>query len=360
MPPGPHFQPLLAGLRLAALGMRLTALGLLLTVLACARPRPESPDVASAPDAVGVADLPPGPEVQADTPETAGQPPDGGAPEDQAGAGPCTTFAEPTPTGLLQDPGLAELSGIVPSHAHPGLLWVHNDSGNPPDLFAIEPGGAVRGRYRLQGLPAEDWEDVALGPCPPGGPARCLTLADTGDNLLKRKEVYLLRLPEPTLPPAGVTLVVLGPQDVEVTAFSWPDGPHDVEALVAEADGRMVLLDKRKDGTTLVFRVDPQQPAPRQAVALGSLDLRTPAMKDGLPLSVTAADLAGGRLIVRTYLTVQVFEVGPSLSLQAPARWLLDPAFELQGEAIAWDPAGGWWQVSEGPGAEVWRVNCQP
>ena len=37
--------------------------------------------------------------------------------------------------GLSTDDRLVEISGMVPSVANTGLFWVHNDSGDKPQLF---------------------------------------------------------------------------------------------------------------------------------------------------------------------------------------------------------------------------------
>ena len=54
-----------------------------------------------------------------------------------------------------------EASGIVKSRRHPGIFWVHNDSGNPPLLFAIRADGQIVRQFRLD-VPNIDWEDIAI------------------------------------------------------------------------------------------------------------------------------------------------------------------------------------------------------
>src|SRR2546425_2345850 len=75
----------------------------------------------------------------------------------------------------LASPRLIESSGVAVSHAHPGVLWSHNDSGDGPYLYATDLTGADRGRVLVSGAENEDWEDMALGPCPrrPGGARVC-------------------------------------------------------------------------------------------------------------------------------------------------------------------------------------------
>ena len=87
---------------------------------------------------------------------------------------------------LVRVPQLPEGSGIAASQRSPGRFWTHNDSGAPV-LFALDPKGVVLGQVRVPGTKVEDWEAVAVGPCPSGSiscpvgqPASCLPGAATG------------------------------------------------------------------------------------------------------------------------------------------------------------------------------------
>ena len=64
-------------------------------------------------------------------------------------------------------PDLPEASGVAASRSVPGRLWAHNDSG-PPVVVALNDRGTVTGRLRLSGAKVEDWEAIAVGPCPSG------------------------------------------------------------------------------------------------------------------------------------------------------------------------------------------------
>ena len=73
-------------------------------------------------------------------------------------------MADPFPlerSGWLDEKFIPESSGIVKSRRYPGIFWVHNDSGNPPLLFAIKGDGQIVRQFRL-GVPNLDWEDIAI------------------------------------------------------------------------------------------------------------------------------------------------------------------------------------------------------
>lgn len=109
-------------------------------------------------------------------------------------------------------PEIAEPSGLVQSQTRPEVLWVHNDSGDRPRLFAITPQGEViipetlarQGQVAHPPGPTEslyqgiavtgarliDWEDIAAH----GGR---LFIADTGNNLNRRQDLGVYVVPEP-------------------------------------------------------------------------------------------------------------------------------------------------------------------
>src|SRR5690606_33898208 len=81
-------------------------------------------------------------------------------------------------SGQTTDARLAEASGAAASIANPGVIWTIGDSGNPPDLLAIDSAGKLVARAPLVGITNTDWEAISVGPC---GDQTCVYIADTGD-----------------------------------------------------------------------------------------------------------------------------------------------------------------------------------
>ncbi|NMO14430.1 hypothetical protein HPC49_04940 [Pyxidicoccus fallax] len=207
----------------------------------------------------------------------------------------CTLYGEPRETGTVPD-ALPELSGLAASQRHPGVYWAHNDSGHGFVLYALDETGALRARLTLTGGEPRDIEDVTVGPCAPGDSRPCVFLADIGDNFERRDEVRLYRLPEPeSLADATVP--------VDVLNFTYPDGAHDAESLVADArSGRLAVVTKTRDSLGDVYALDGLKPgASVQASKLGTLEV-----PEGLDRATTAASLhpSGQRLLLRTYTRV--------------------------------------------------------
>src|SRR2546423_5920443 len=161
----------------------------------------------------------------------------------------------------FQSPRLVESSGVAVSHAYPGVLWTHNDSGDGPYLYATNLRGADRGALLIPGSQALDWEDMARGPWPvrlvPSA-ATCLYLADTGDNMEFRPFVTVYAVPEPQ-PPEGPADTLGMSRAPAVLRLRYPDGAHDVEAVyVSPRDTAVYFVSKgfRRGSAIRLYRVE--------------------------------------------------------------------------------------------------------
>ncbi len=166
----------------------------------------------------------------------------------------CVLLSQPD-APKLANPELDELSGLAVSHADPGLLWGHNDSGSGPLLYRIGLDGEDLGSVRIAGVHAHDWEDLAAFDWR-GKPA--VLIADTGDNGADRGAVTLYAVSDPG---RSGTPKLLWQLD-----FRYPEGPRDCEAVAVDAsDGSILLLSKREHPKRL-FRLP--LPQARQAVGV--------------------------------------------------------------------------------------------
>lgn len=255
-----------------------------------------------------------------------------------AGTACCAQWGNPRVAGSLADPDLVELSGLVASRAHPGVLYAHNDSGDTARFFALSTTGAALGRFELTGATARDWEDIALGPCDAGA---CVWLGDIGDNAFVRTDYAVFRVAEPELPADGGTVSVAWTR----FAYEFPGGDkHNAEALFAHpVTGRLYLVTKENAGPSLVFRfpeaLDPQ--------AVNILDyvatLSVPAASDS---RLTAADVSpcGDAVLLRLYnrLVELKLPAGATDFEQIFAATPVDVpvADDPQGESVAYSADG--------------------
>ncbi|MEU8494780.1 hypothetical protein [Pseudonocardia alni] len=269
-----------------------------------------------------------------------------------------------TPACSIDDPRLAELSGLVaegPPGVAPQRYHAIVDGGGTARAFTLDPAGCAVTGTRRADVPVTDVEDLGLGP---GGE---LWLADTGDNGALRGSVRLV-----VLPPAGPP---------RVHDLVYPDGPRDVEALLVGDDGVPLLVDK-STGAAGVYRPaaplhDGGDPVELRRVAqvvlpwsgtgggpLGAAGARTVT---GGGVSPAGAD--GGRAaVLRTYTDAWVFPLpagGPATADALVAA--LDGAplpvplpGEAQGEAVAPDGRGALHSGSEARGLTAAAITVVP
>ena len=138
---------------------------------------------------------------------------------------------------------LPEASGLAASRRFPDRFWSHNDSGDAV-LVALDANGRAVGRLRLGGAAVEDWEAIAVAPCPSGS---CIYVGDIGDNDAERDRVTVYRVPEPADINGSVEVS-------EVFHAAYPDGAHDAESLLIGPDGRVHIVTKGETGPVAVYR----------------------------------------------------------------------------------------------------------
>ena len=254
---------------------------------------------------------------------------------------PCTPAA-----GLTRLPGVTEASGIALSRRTPGIVWSHNDSGEPI-LFAFDTSGKARGRVQVTGMTVDDWEDVAVGPCAQGS---CLFIADIGDNNRGRRQITIYRVPEPR------------PEDkatapAEALHAVYPDGPRDAEALFVAPSGQLFVISKADARTTALYRF--QQPA---AGRVGKLELVTKLPFDRVTGAGASPD--GSSVAVRTNKELFLYRTQELIgdSTAQPRRFDLTTVREPQGEGVALAADGVIYLAGEGGGGggTLASIRCAP
>jgi hypothetical protein len=228
----------------------------------------------------------------------------------------------------LDDPRLAELSGLV---ADGGGLWAMADGGRRVQVHRLDPNGCGVVDTRTADIDPVDPEDLARGA------DGTLWVGDIGDNGLRRDTVAVIEIP------------VDGP--ARLHRLTYPDGPHDAEALLVDAAGRPIVVAKDA-GPAGVYRTEapPDGVGPTPLLRVGQVTL-PPSDTVGGPLAglgsrlVTgAAASADGRVVaLRSYTDAWLYRVPADGDLVAaltgrPVRVPLPG--EPQGEAITFEPSG--------------------
>ncbi len=212
---------------------------------------------------------------------------------------------------------LTEASGLVASRKHPGILWVHNDSGDGPRLFAIREDGSVAMTVTLTGALARDWEDIAIGRGPDAA-QDMLYVGDIGNNCECRTDLSVYRLTEPEPPATGQAL------DVPVSRYdrfpyTYPEKRANAEALLVDPrDGRLYLVDKVRTNTARLW----QFPLPLVPGVSATLE---EAARLNLPIpdpcswsyAITGGDISpdGSLIALTTYTHVLLWHRSPGETL---------------------------------------------
>ena len=152
----------------------------------------------------------------------------------------------------ITDPRITESSGLA-TDPGAGGYWTVNDSGGGPVAYRLSTSGKVVSTLRYQADPI-DVEAVAVHD-------GRLYIADIGDNMEER---------------ASVTVYYFdNARDIDGTVgyrswdFTYPDGPHDAEALLVDQSGRLFVVTKDAEGAVYAAPRQPRRDGTNQLTKVG-------------------------------------------------------------------------------------------
>ena len=229
-----------------------------------------------------------------------------------------TSVKSPTRFDLVAGP-LQEVSGCAFSKRTADVVWLHNDSGDVPRVFALDLAKRTVRPVRVTGAEAVDWEDMA------SAPDGTLVIGDIGDNNAQRDNVTVYRIPEPTRTDRSV------PATARILRYD--DGPHDAEALVVDpTDGSVFVITKEAEGPSKVFVAEGET-----LRSVGAITLDEGGFL--FPNRITGADALadGSGVVFRTYQSGYLLRRGKGGAWRTAFDAKPEP-FELpamiQGESI--------------------------
>ena len=276
--------------------------------------------------------------------------------------------------GNLSDSSIREASGIAASRRRADVLWVINDSGNEPMLYAISLDGSDYGHVPIRNARNQDWEDLAAFVY---NRTAYLLIADCGDNGNRRESCVLYIVEEPLVGPAGI--VKKAPLE-----WSWrieyvyADGPRDCEGVAVDVHRREILLLTKRTEPPVLYslpltftqsdKVQTAQPVTR----IGGIpkptaeDLRADPLYGRFRSQPTAMDIApdGTLIAILTYNQAFLFdrrsnESWPQIFDRAPVP-LVIPRMR-QAEALCFSIDGGsLLMTSEKLPAPLYRLDIKP
>jgi hypothetical protein len=266
----------------------------------------------------------------------------------------CKQFGSASKAGQIAVAGLTQLSGLVASRAHPGVLYAHADTSASAIIYGMTTAGASLGTFTLSGVTVTDWEDIAVGPGPSAG--TFVYVGDIGDNAARtgggktRTEIQVYRVPEPEVD-VGASVGAQTLSNWQRLRFTYPDGAHDAETLMVDPiSGDMLIVTKETNGASKVFRAAGSVPADTPT-ALELVTTLSLGGSGGQGALATAGDISpgGDSIILRTYTAIWLWCRGSTwASTFSASPSELPSASEQQSEGLSFSADGkAWYSAGE-------------
>ncbi len=253
----------------------------------------------------------------------------------------CVLFNETPVVTNFQQQNYLELSGLAPSRNYPGILFVHEDSGNGNEVYITNTKGEDFGKIILDGVYNRDWEDIKYGPGPDNS-KKYIYVAEIGDNDSAYPGISIFRFPEPDL--IGLSSKTILHVTPEKLQFVYPKGSFNAETLLLDpATKDFYILTKQVAQSTLYVARYPQSTT--------SVTTLTPLGTFSFDM-LTSGDISLDEIIVRN--TGQIWYWKRLLGETIVTTMLRKPQDapyarnERQGEAICFSGDGsGYYTTSE-------------
>jgi hypothetical protein len=225
--------------------------------------------------------------------------------------------------GKITASKIDEASGVAVSRINDDLLWINNDSGNSASLYAVNSNGDHLVTLNIKKASNNDWEDVASFVYQ-GKPY--LLIADTGDNSESSKSYQLHIVEEPMISQQANQPKLTRKPSWSIK-FTYPDGPHDCEAVAVDIVQQKILLLTKRNWPPVLYELPLTAKGKVVATKLGEIpELPKPTESDirlvkyfNYANQPTGLDISADGLsaVVLTYSDAYYFSVK-----QQPTNWL--------------------------------------
>ncbi len=260
----------------------------------------------------------------------------------------CPVFDAPTSVGTAQAGALTQASGLVSSRSNAGVIWSHNDRGDPgAKIFAMTEGGSLVATVNITNASFVDWEDMATGPAASGSH---LYIADFGDNEKVRDQYQIYRLAEPSVSAnqRGLALNVTAAR----MDFQYPAGvgSRNAEVLLADPLSGELFVVTKGDGTKVYSLGQFTTSEVRTGVQIGQINKAAGGFDTAVGGAISPD---GAEIVIKGYSTAGKLWRRPSGGSVSDA-FLTPPCSapmptEPQGEAVAFAADGrGYLTLGEG------------
>jgi hypothetical protein len=269
-----------------------------------------------------------------------------------ARAATCASYGEAESVTEVRGATL-EASGLAASRSRPGVFFAHGDKNDAAVFVSFDQGGALLGEHLVTDATNEDWEDIASAPCPDRG--ECLYIGDIGDNDEDRAEVVVWVVREPNEGDSNV-------RSIARWVGTYPDGPHDAEALMVHpCTGAVYLVTKEESGRSGVYKFPPFPEGVVTLEEVAEVDVSGGAVAESLEVTGGDWDAEGERVLLRTSDRFFEWATDPD---RPDAHWLDEPLVLIGtnhplGEGVAYGDDGAFFAIGEGTPIPMDRYRCE-
>lgn len=189
---------------------------------------------------------------------------------------------------------LAEISGL--EQLNDSTLIAINDGGNSSDIYLLDLQGNIRRTVHLQNAKNTDWEDLTRD-------EKHLYIADIGNNLNKRKDLKILKIPLSDIRTKDqVNAQILNISYAEQKAFppSKDSLFFDAESLGVDGDSLVIVTKNRTipwNGNAYIYKVS-KRPGTYSLESNRCLNIGNGSWRTD---SATAMDIKEGKWHILTY-----------------------------------------------------------
>ena len=241
----------------------------------------------------------------------------------------------------LKGKKLKEISGIAASRSNPGLFWVHNDSGNDPDIYLVDTSLRILLTCRIGEVENRDWEDIAVGPGPEDGKSY-VYLGDIGVNSARYQHKFIYRFEEPVITKGEKTLTL---QVFDTITFRLEGERKDTETLLINPRTKDFYVISKRENPVWLYEL---------SYPHSTKDTLVARKVTSLPFTqIVGGDIRsdGKQILLKNYEHVYYWHSDKAMTVGDLLRM---PPFEVpyeiepQGEALSWTEDGsGFYTISE-------------
>lgn len=263
-------------------------------------------------------------------------------------------YDAPEEVGRIQSKRINEASGMAFSYKTDDAFWVHNDSGDGPNLYLINKSGALLTLGQVSGATSADWEDMASFVV---DDKSYLIIGDFGDNGRSRDTYRLYIIEEPTYNPNGSNASSY--PILRTITYQYDNGSQNCESIGVDVSlGKIILFSKSHDNEV---RYVYELPLSVESGSETKTAVRIASLSSD---DTTAMDISndGHRAVVLTYKDLAyefTREDGETWeqAFNQPYKTIVMPIGRAGEEAIAYDVNGlDLYTVREGIGSEIYLL----